>query len=72
MAYIYKIRNKDNGLFKRKGNGHYWHKDGDTYSTLGIARSAASNILFDLPSLRLEMVCYDLQEIGICLLTDRP
>ena len=44
---VYKIRDIKTGLFKRKGNRTYkgWSEGGDTYLTLGLARSALTNML---------------------------
>jgi len=64
---VYKIRNKDNGLFKRKGKGAPpwgWNEQGDVYRSAGMARAAAK-----YSKGPLEIVAYVMEEYQIIPLT---
>ena len=63
---VYKIKHTDLNLFKRKAKGRTeWHKDGDTYATKGIARSALANTVRNDRSLKdkLEIATFIMFEI---------
>ena len=61
---VYKVRDKTNGLFKRKRSGsHGWNKVGDTYASRGIAKSVASSCCVRREN--LEIVEFELKELGV-------
>lgn len=60
---IYKIRDKKTGLFKVKGV-NAWRAYGDTYSTLGKARNALSNMAYYVNRQDVEIVEFEIKEVN--------
>ena len=61
---VYKIRDKQTGLFKRKHLGNSWSSYGDAYYPQSVALAAMANCQNHYPDREFELVTFRLEEFS--------